>query len=203
MNQKNLIIAFGGVSPEHEVSVLTAMQVFSALENSSYNLVPLYITKSGHWLGGDALSNLENYKDLNTLESMCYPVSFTKSEMGITHLTEQGNFGLFKKPISVPVYAVVCAFHGSEGENGAFQGICEQYNIPYTGSGVLASSVGMDKVKAKQLCEANQIPVTSSLDFYESDWEQHQETILNEAALLEFPLVVKPSSLGSSIGVKK
>lgn len=96
MNQKNLIIAFGGVSPEHEVSVLTAMQVFSALENSSYNLVPLYITKSGHWLGGDALSNLENYKDLNTLESMCYPVSFTKSEMGITHLTEQGNFGLFK-----------------------------------------------------------------------------------------------------------
>lgn len=203
MNQKNLIIAFGGVSPEHEVSVLTAMQVFSALENSSYNLVPLYITKSGHWLGGDALSNLENYKDLNTLESLCYPVSFSKNEMGITHLTEQGNFGLFKKPISIPVYAVVCAFHGSEGENGAFQGICEQYNIPYTGSGVLASSVGMDKVKAKQLCEANQIPVTSSLDFYESDWEQHQETILNEAALLGFPLVVKPSSLGSSIGVKK
>lgn len=203
MTQKNLIIAFGGVSPEHEVSVLTAMQVFAALEETTYQLIPLYITKSGHWLGGDALKDLSNYKDLNKLEAECIPVSFSKNEMGITHLTEQGKTGLFKKPISVPVYAIVCAFHGSEGENGAFQGICEQYNIPYTGSGVLASSVGMDKVKAKQLCEANQIPVTSSLDFYESDWDEHQDTIIQEAELLGFPLVVKPSSLGSSIGVKK
>ena len=203
MNQKNLIIAFGGVSPEHEVSVLTAMQVFAALEETTYQLIPLYITKSGHWLGGDALKYLSNYKELSELEAACYPVSFSKNEMGITHLTEQGKTGLFKKPISIPVYALVCAFHGSEGENGAFQGICEQYNIPYTGSGVLASSVGMDKVKAKQLCEANQIPVTSSLDFYESDWEELQETIIQEAELLGYPLVVKPSSLGSSIGVKK
>ena len=203
MNQKNLIIAFGGVSPEHEVSVLTAMQVFAALEETTYQLIPLYITKSGHWLGGDALKDLSNYKELSELEAACYPVSFSKNEMGITHLTEQGKTGLFKKPISIPVYALVCAFHGSEGENGAFQGICEQYNIPYTGSGVLASSVGMDKVKAKQLCEANQIPVTSSLDFYESDWEELQETIIQEAELLGYPLVVKPSSLGSSIGVKK
>ncbi|MBO6792993.1 MAG: D-alanine--D-alanine ligase [Balneolaceae bacterium] len=203
MTQKNLIIAFGGVSPEHEVSVLTAMQVFAALEETTYQLIPLYITKSGHWLGGDALKDLSNYKDLNKLEAECIPVSFSKNEMGITQLTEQGKIGLFKKPISIPVYAVVCAFHGSEGENGAFQGICEQYNIPYTGSGVLASSVGMDKIKAKQLCEANHIPVTSSLDFYESDWDEHQDTIIQEAELLGFPLVVKPSSLGSSIGVKK
>lgn len=203
MSIKNLIIAFGGSSPEHEVSVLTAMQVYAALKDSSYELIPLYITKSGKWLRGDALKDLSNYKDLKSLESESYPVSFSKDEMGTTHLTEQGKSGLFKKPIAVPVYAVVCAFHGSEGENGAFQGVCEQFNIPYTGSGVLASSVGMDKIKAKQLCEANHIPVTSSLDFYESDWEQHQETILNEAEMLGFPLVVKPANLGSSIGVKK
>jgi D-alanine-D-alanine ligase len=61
----------------------------------------------------------------------------------------------------------------------------------------------MDKVKAKQLCEANNIPVTSSLDFYEHDWELHQNMILEEATLLGFPLVVKPANLGSSIGVKK
>jgi len=203
MSIKNLIIAFGGSSPEHEVSVLTAMQVFAALDESSYALVPLYITKSGKWLGGDFLKDLSNYKDLKALESECYPVSFSKDEMGRTHLNEQGKHRLFKKQISIPVYAVVCAFHGSEGENGSFQGVCEQFNIPYTGSGVLASSVGMDKIKAKQLCEANHIPVTSSLDFYESDWEQLQDTILKEADLLGFPLVVKPANLGSSIGVKK
>jgi D-alanine-D-alanine ligase len=203
MSIKNLIIAFGGSSPEHEVSVLTAMQVFAAMEESDFELVPLYVTKSGKWLSGDPLKVLSNYKDLKTLESDCYPVSFSKDEMGTTHLTEQSKPSLFKKNSSIPAYAVVCAFHGSEGENGSFQGVCEQFNIPYTGSGVLASSVGMDKVKAKQLCEANKIPVTNSLDFYESDWEQHQETILKEAEMLGFPLVVKPANLGSSIGVKK
>lgn len=203
MSIKNLIIAFGGSSPEHEVSVLTAMQVFAAMEDRNYELIPLYITKSGKWLSGDPLKDLSNYKDLKKLEAECFPVSFSKDEMGTTHLTEQGKPGLFKKAFSEPVYTVVCAFHGSEGENGAFQGACEQFNIPYTGSGVLASSVGMDKVKAKQLCEANNIPVTSSLDFYESDWEAHQDTILKEAEMLGYPLVVKPANLGSSIGVKK
>jgi len=93
--------------------------------------------------------------------------------------------------------------HGNDGENGSFQGICESFNVPYTGSNVLASSIGMDKVKAKQLCEANQIPVTDSLDFYESDWEKDEDTILNEAEMIGYPLIVKPCSLGSSIGVAK
>src|SRR5690606_19344828 len=132
-----------------------------------------------------------------------FSCAFVKDETGRTLLKEQETKGMFAKPKAVPVYAVVCAFHGSEGENGSFQGVCEMFNVPYTGSGVLGSSVGMDKVKAKQLCEANEIPVTSSLDFCESDWETHQKTIVEEADRLGFPLVVKPSSLGSSIGVKK
>ena len=93
------------------------------------------------------LRDLSNYKDLKSLESSSISVSFTKDEMGITYLTQQSQSGFFSKPLSVPVYTVICAFHGSEGENGAFQGVCEQFNIPYTGSGVLASSIGMDKVK--------------------------------------------------------
>lgn len=203
MAEKNLIVAFGGVSPEHEVSVLTAMQVLSALENSEYTLFPLYITKSGKWFTGEALLDLKNYENLNQLEQLAIPCTFAKDDMGTTLLKDTSKPGLFSKPKEWPVYAVVCAFHGSDGENGSFQGICEMFNVPYTGSGVLASSVGMDKVKAKQLCEANGIPVTPSLDFYESDWEKHQKTILQEAGFLEYPLVVKPCNLGSSIGVKK
>ncbi|MEQ9265776.1 MAG: D-alanine--D-alanine ligase family protein [Balneolaceae bacterium] len=203
MIEKNLIVAFGGSSPEHEVSVLTAMQVLSALEDTSYNLVPLYITKSGRWLSGEILKDLSNYEDLPTLEKQANSCAFVKDEIGRTLLKDQSPSGLFSKPKAAPVYAVVCAFHGSEGENGAFQGVCDMFNIPFTGSGVLGSSVGMNKVKAKQLCEANGIPVTASLDFYESDWATHQETILQEAELLGFPLIVKPTSLGSSIGVAK
>jgi D-alanine-D-alanine ligase len=203
MSIKNLIVAFGGVSPEHEVSVLTAIQAISSMQESEYNLVPLYISKSGKWFTGKELLELETYKDLNKLEENATRCAFVKDEIGRTLLKEQDSKGLFSKPQSLPVYAVLCAFHGSQGENGAFQGICDFYNVPFTGSGVLASSLGMDKVKAKQICVANDIPVTDSLDFYESNWETDQETIIKEARMLGYPLIVKPCSLGSSIGVAK
>lgn len=203
MSIKNLVVAFGGVSPEHEVSVISAMQVMTSLEESSYSIIPLYITKSGRWLTGDILKDLSEYKELAKLEESAISCAFVKDDIGRTLLKEQNKGGLFSKAQEFPVYAVVCAFHGSEGENGSFQGVCEMFNVPYTGSGVLGSSVGMDKVKAKQLCESNNIPVTVSLDFYESDWEAHQKTILEEAEHLGYPFVVKPANLGSSIGVKK
>lgn len=201
MSQKNLIVAFGGVSPEHEVSVLTAIQAISALEESSYNCIPLYVTKSGRWLTGENLLDLSNYKDLPTLENEAVSCAFVKDETGKTHLKEQEGGGLFSKPKSYPVYAVLCAFHGSEGENGAFQGVCEMMNVPYSGSGVLGSSLGMDKVKAKLVAAANGIPVTKAVNFYESDWQQEQDEIIKVAEDFGYPLIVKPVSLGSSIGV--
>lgn len=201
MSPKNLIVAFGGVSPEHEVSVLTAIQAISALEESSYNCIPLYVTKSGRWLTGENLLDLSNYKDLPTLENEAVSCAFVKDETGKTHLKEQEGGGLFSKPKSYPVYAVLCAFHGSEGENGAFQGVCEMMNVPYSGSGVLGSSLGMDKVKAKLVAAANGIPVTKAVNFYESDWQQEQDEIIKVAEDFGYPLIVKPVSLGSSIGV--
>lgn len=201
MANKNLIVAFGGVSPEHEVSVLTAMQAISALEDSSWNCIPLYITKSGRWLTGDALKDLSLFKDLSALEKQSVACAFVKNEIGKTLLKEQETKGLFSKAKSYSVNAVLCAFHGSEGENGAFQGVCEMMNIPYTGSGVLGSSLGMNKVKAKLVAAANGIPVTKAVNFFESDWESEQEDILSVAEDFGFPLIVKPVSLGSSIGV--
>lgn len=201
MAQKNLVVAFGGVSPEHEVSVLTAIQAISALDNSSYHIIPLYVTKSGRWLTGDYLLDLSHYKDLPTLEKQTQDCAFVKDKNGKTFLKEQNVTGLFSKPKSFPVYAVLCAFHGSEGENGAFQGVCEMMNIPYTGSGVLGSSLGMDKVKAKLVAAASGIPVTKAVNFYESDWVEEQDDIITVAEDFGYPLIVKPVSLGSSIGV--
>lgn len=201
MSQKNLIVAFGGVSPEHEVSVLTAIQAISALEESSYNCIPLYVTKTGRWLTGEKLLDLSNYKEITQLENDSVSCAFVKDETGRTLLKEQESPGFFSKPKSFPVYAVLCAFHGSEGENGSFQGVCEMMNIPYTGSGVLGSSLGMDKVKAKLVAAANGIPVTKAVNFYESDWEQEQDDIITVAEDFGYPLIVKPATLGSSIGV--
>ena len=201
MPEKNLIIAFGGVSPEHEVSVLTALQAVSALKDTGYHLIPLYITKTGNWLTGDNLLELENFKDLKKLTAEATPCTFTHNDLGQPVLLELSG-SWFKKGSSYPIYALMNAFHGSDGENGSFQGVCEAYNIPYTGSGVMASALGMDKVKAKELCRASQIPVVDGIDFHESEWVDNRDSLMQQAEFLDYPLVVKPVHLGSSIGVE-
>ncbi|MFH5831688.1 D-alanine--D-alanine ligase family protein [Halalkalibaculum sp. DA3122] len=201
--KKNILIAFGGVSPEHEVSVLSAMQAISALEDTSYSLLPLYITKSGRWLTGEYLLDLEHYQELDTLKEKAIPCTFSHNEMGKPVLLETKKRGLFSSPREHSIYAVLPAFHGSEGENGAFQGTCEMYNLPFAGSGVLASSLGMNKVKAKELCSAHDIPVVESVHFFESQWEAGQKELLAEIDSIGYPVIVKPVNLGSSIGVKR
>jgi D-alanine-D-alanine ligase len=202
MPEKNLVIAFGGISPEHEVSVLTALQAVSALkEDSDFNLIPLYITKSGKWLTGADLLDLENFKDLKALTSDATPCTFSHNELGQPVLLELSK-GWFSKAATYPVYALLNAFHGSDGENGSFQGICETYNIACTGSGVLASALGMDKVKAKELCKSRNIPVVDGIDFHESEWVSSRDQFIREAESFGYPLVVKPVHLGSSIGVE-
>ncbi|HKK43923.1 MAG TPA: D-alanine--D-alanine ligase family protein [Balneolaceae bacterium] len=203
MSSKNIVVAFGGISPEHEVSVLTAMQAISSLKETDYNIIPLYITKSGRWLTGPPLLDLENYQDLNDLQQKATRCTFSHNDLGKPVLLETEKKGLFGSPGSYPIHALIAAFHGSEGENGAFQGTCEMYNIPYSGSGVLASSLGMDKVKAKELCRSHDIPVVDDFDFFESNWIEDQEAILKQAAQLGYPLILKPVSLGSSIGVAR
>lgn len=202
--QKNIVVAFGGVSPEHEVSVLTAMQAIYALKHEpGLNLIPLYISKSGRWLTGERLLDLQNYQDLDELEASTIPCTFSHDEMEKPILLETRKSGLFSSPRKHAIYAVLPAFHGSEGENGAFQGTCDMYNIPFAGSGVLASSLGMDKVKAKELCRANGIPVVEGIDFFETGWEREQNDIIGNIENLGYPVIVKPVNLGSSIGVVK
>lgn len=199
----HLIVAFGGTSPEHEVSVLTAIQAISALEGSSHQVIPLYISKSGKWFTGAKLLDLSSYKDLPKLERESISCTFSKTDTGATVLKETSGGGLFSKPNEYSIYAVFMAFHGSDGENGSFQGICEQFNVPYTGSGVLASSVGMNKVAAKRMCQSVQIPVAQGVDFFEQEWVDNQDNLITEVEKISYPLVVKPVTLGSSIGVSR
>ncbi|WP_340103326.1 D-alanine--D-alanine ligase [Rhodohalobacter sp. 8-1] len=201
MSKPNVIVAFGGVSPEHEVSVLTAMQVLAALEDSSYRAIPLYISKSGQWYTGEILRDLKNYKDLNKLTATASPCVFTRLSDGRPVLKTLVS-GIFSRSEEVPIYAVLPAFHGSAGENGSFQGICEVYNIPYTGSGVMGSAIGMNKVIAKQLCKSAGIPVVNGISFSENRWVDERDQILGQIKELGESAIVKPVSLGSSIGVE-
>lgn len=203
MTEKEILIAFGGVSPEHEVSVLTAIQAAEALKETEYKPAALYITKTGRWLTGDELLKLENYQDLKSLEQKAIPCTFSVGESGQTELVEMQRRGLFGSPVRHPVYAVLTAFHGADGENGAFQGTFETFNLPYTGSPVLGAAVGMDKSVAKDLCRQYEIPVTPDITFHESGWTEKSADILKKIDSMGYPVFVKPVRLGSSIGVKR
>ncbi len=203
MPEKNIVIAFGGRSPEHEVSVLTAMQAIESLRQTSYSVVPLYISKSGRWLTGEYLLELEHYQNLDELQEQAVPCTFNFDDMGQPVLLETAKSGFFSSPRAYPIYVLIPALHGAEGENGAFQGACEMFHIPIAGSGVFASSLGMDKVKTKLFCRACSIPVVDEISFGEINWQGNQSELLDNIEALGYPLMVKPVSLGSSIGVMK
>ncbi|MCH8567880.1 MAG: D-alanine--D-alanine ligase [Balneolales bacterium] len=201
--QTNIVVAFGGISPEHEVSVITAMQAMQALKNKNRNILPLYISKSGRMFSGENLLQLETFKDLQKLEKNASPCDIRLSSFGKAELSLPGTGGLFSKAKSWAIDVIVTAFHGSDGENGAWQGLFESYNIPYTGSGVMASSVGMDKKVSKQIAASLGISVTKDVFLSEQEWVENKDVLLKKILSLGTAVVVKPNRLGSSIGVKK
>lgn len=201
--KKTILVAFGGASPEHEVSVITAHQAIAALNDAEpYKVIPLYISKSGRWLTGENLLDLQQFEDLKKIESSATPCFMTQNEYGLATLLEEKKGWLPGKKKETVIHAAIAAFHGSSGENGAFQGVCEMMNLPCTGSGVLGSSIGMDKVAAKSICSAHQIPVVEGVDFYEKEWVDRESEFLQKIEHLGYPVIIKPVHLGSSIGVK-
>lgn len=199
----SILVAFGGPSPEHEVSVLTGMQVMAALADTPHTVIPLYVGKSGRWFTGQALADLATYKEVKAAESVGIECAFTFGASGKAQLQQTSKPGLFSSAQTWAIDVVIPAFHGSDGENGAFQGVCEVYNLPYTSSGVTASAIGMDKRLAKAVCRAYGFPVVDDVSFREPEWAVRQDALIAEAEALGYPLFVKPTHLGSSIGVSR
>lgn len=201
----NVGVAFGGVSPEHEVSVISSLQALHALDRSRYNPVPIYVAKDGTWYSGDKLLDIEAYKDLDKLRQEATHVIIDPGSFGTIDLVAAKSKGFFGgKPERFRVDVVFLGFHGGEGENGGMQGLCETFNVPYTGSGIFGSALGMDKVISKMICRDQDIPIVDFLWFRESHWANHEEEWLDRIEQeLGLPVVVKPSRLGSSIGIAK
>ena len=188
---KNLIVIFGGKSTEHDISILSSMQVLENLDKSKYNIVPVYISKTGEWYMGEKLKNLETFKNFN--EKGLKKVAILSTSDHIFVKTIVGYKKLFK---------VDCAFlvlHGMNGEDGTLQGLLELSNIPYTSCGVLASSVGMSKYMQKLVFTGLDIPVLPFCSLSKTEYTKLGKRFNLEK--LAFPVVVKPDKLGSSIGI--
>ncbi len=190
---------FGSRSVEHEVSIITALQVIHATDKNKYNTIPIYIDKKGEWFTGNKLRDLENFNDLSAITKGMNKV-FISSSPTLQYST--GYFFGMKKGEHLDV--VFPLTHGTFGEDGTLQGLLEFAGIAYTGAGVLASAIGMDKVFTKKVLTAHQLPVTKYISFPRKEYLEKPDTILNKIKeKLRFPLFVKPSNLGSSVGINK
>lgn len=207
----NVGVLVGGRSVEHEVAVITAMQMIENIDKSKYNVIPIYINNKGKWLVGEGLSKFETYKKgdfSNTKEVFLSPSFGDKALYTIEEKSISG--GLFSKSESYKTLEKYCdldvcvmGLHGTNCEDGTIQGLLDTMGIAYTGGNVLASSVGMDKVLMKDVYKQNNIPTVKYKWFYRDEWTDNEEGVLKRLAELKMPLIVKPSNLGSSIGITK
>ncbi|MEM1127663.1 MAG: D-alanine--D-alanine ligase [Bacteroidota bacterium] len=202
----NVGVVFGGVSPEHEVSIISALQAAAHLDRDRYVPVPIYIAKDGSWItGNELLLDPQRYTDLEAIRRMGVRVMINPGVFGQLELVEDATGGLFgTTPLRIRLDVLLLGLHGGDGENGGLQGLCDLLNVPYTGSGVFGSALGMDKVHSKLICRDQSIPIVPFEAFLESEWGGHEEAWLSHiGSFLGYPVIVKPARLGSSIGIAK
>jgi D-alanine-D-alanine ligase len=186
-------VLFGGRSGEHEVSLASAASVIRGLDPDKYEAVPIGITKDGHWLIGEG-----------SLKALPEVLRGGRRVMLSADPTEAALIPLDRGSGAQRLDVVFPVLHGTFGEDGTIQGMLELAGLPFVGAGVLGSAIAMDKDVAKRLCLAADIPVVPWVIVYRADWEHQPEEIIRSLEeKFEYPLFVKPGSLGSSVGMTK
>lgn len=204
--KKRVAVFIGGRSPEHDVSVVTGLQAFNALDRGKFDPFLVYVTLTGEWYVGDALSDRANYIPTPETRRKLTKVSLDTNAgpMGKGTLIPEKK-GMFGKPAPLSFDVALLAFHGLFGEDGGFQGTFDAANIPYTGMRALASTVLMDKIATKRVLagtQVSQLPYVT-LDRPKGGKMMSVGEITAKLGNFAFPLIVKPAHLGSSIGVAR
>lgn len=201
-------VLFGGRAPEHEVSIITGIQVLHALKSvTSWEVLPIYVTKEGDWVkGDDSFFKPETFKNQEKAvqgKKKVY-ISHNHSDNKLLTSTSNKPFSWLKGNDGEKVDVFFPAFHGKYGEDGCVQGLFELADVAYVGCGVQASAIGMDKIISKRLAGSIGIPVLPGVLVDESEWFEGEKKVLKRiTSELEFPMFVKPARLGSSIGIAK
>ncbi len=189
-------VIFGGRSVEHEVSLVSAASIIDALDKSRYEVVPIGITPDGRWLSSaDALRLLKEKQSVEREpELLVVPDPRKQSLVELNTTTHAGP----------PLDVIFPAVHGTFGEDGTLQGLLELADIPYVGAGVLGSAVGMDKAMQKDVLRHAKLPVAPSIWFLSPEFDASPARMIRTLERsLRYPMFVKPSNSGSSIGISK
>jgi D-alanine-D-alanine ligase len=193
-------VLFGGRSGEHEVSLMSARSVIKALNPEKYEVVQIGINHDGAWLIGDnILEAMSRGQDKDHVTVTLLP---DPNRCGLYKILSDQDREIFEKVAEIDV--VFSVLHGTFGEDGTVQGLLELSGLAYVGSGVLGSSLGMDKGVFRDVMKANGIPAVKTLVVFRSEIEQSIEEVIERAEVLSpYPLFTKPANLGSSVGISK
>ena len=183
---KNIVILFGGQSAEHEISIISARNIFKAIDARFFKPILIGISRTGcfYKISPSLFEEITQVDDL---------------EIEKKHLV---NFARYQDRTEIDnekIDSVFCIIHGQSGEDGIMQGLCEAYNLPYVGCSVLSSAICMDKEITKILSIYNDIPVANFISFNEQNIPKYKDCIKK----LQSPFFMKIANLGSSIGVYK
>lgn len=194
-------VFFGSRSVEHEISIITALQAIAQLKSDpTIEIVPVYITKSGDWYTGEELLDLDNYKDIPKLLKRTHKINLVR---------EDGTVYLMPSPVPAvaahrlgSIDVALPILHGSFGEDGTLQGFFEHMQIPYAGCRTMAAATTMDKIMTKLVLRSVGVKVVEDVWFNAEDFlAAPDEWVDNIEKKLGYPVIVKPSDTGSSVGV--
>ncbi|MCI8347283.1 MAG: D-alanine--D-alanine ligase [Bacilli bacterium] len=190
-------VIYGGETVEHEVSVISAIQAMNKMDQEKYEVIPIYITKNREWYTGEMLKDIEIYEDLNLIK---------KYGKNVVLYYNRGAYVLqnkkFPRSIVTDIDIVFPVMHGTNGEDGVIQGYLQAIGIPFVGSDVYSSVVGQDKVYMKNIFESESLPITKYTWFYDYDYKNDRDDVMKRIKKLKYPMIIKPSTTGSSIGIK-
>lgn len=192
----NIGVIFGGKSVEHEISIISAIEAMGYADENKYKIIPIYIDKDNTWYTGEHLKSIINFRDIDLVKRYAKKVALVKIDKSFA----LQRLGLFKKNLCV-IDIIVPIGHGAYLEDGSLQGYLNMLGVPYAGPSVLGAALGQDKVIQKELLSFNNIPVVNYTWFH--SFELNDKKLVQERlSKLKYPVLIKPSSLGSSIGIE-
>lgn len=190
-------VIFGGNSLEHELSIITALQAMDNIDTDKYEVVPIYITKDLVWYSSGCLRYIDSFNNFNLIERYAKKVNL---------VNKKGRFilqsaGLIKRELT-ELHLVIPMVHGRGTEDGTIQGYLQMVGIPYVSNNIYSSVICQDKVFTRQLLEYNELPTLKYIWFFDNEYNKNKNELFKKIDKLNYPLIVKPATLGSSIGIR-
>lgn len=194
-------VFFGGKSVEHEVSIISAIQAVNAFNREKYDIIPVYITKNNELYAGEGVGKIEEYRNIPALLKKSTRVIMVndqnKTKLVCYPMKKFGDSTVAELDVAFPIV------HGTNVEDGTFQGYLQMMNIPYVGCDVLSSAIGMDKYVMKAVLKDNGIPVLDCVTVSAAEFVKNSEEVIAKIKeKVGLPAIVKPINLGSSVGIK-